>query len=159
MRRIHFWLRLTALGCMLISLFFYQKAAVARAEVMAENEAQIAEREAYNKEIERKIKEAEAEAQGTEARGCYNDGVYTGTAMGFGGEITVSVTIENGFIVSIDVPSHELEDPAYYAMAEALLSDIVNEQYADVDTVTGATFSSQGLINAAAEALGKADPS
>ena len=88
--------------------------------------------------------------------GGYKDGTYEGTGMGFGGEITVSVTVADGKVAEITVLSADGEDPAYYDQALAVLDEIVSAQSADVDTVSGATFSSTGLIDAAADALGKA---
>lgn len=88
--------------------------------------------------------------------GGYKDGTYEGTGIGFGGEITVSVTVADGRVTDIAVLSADGEDPAYYDQALAVLDEIVSAQSAEVDTVSGATFSSTGLIDAAADALGKA---
>lgn len=98
------------------------------------------------------IEKTEAPADG------YVDGVYTGTAEGFGGDITVQVTISGGKIVSVDILSAEDETPSYLKQAEAVTGRIVAAQSTDVDVVSGATYSSTGIINAAAEALNKAKP-
>ncbi|MCC8029688.1 MAG: FMN-binding protein [Lachnospiraceae bacterium] len=86
----------------------------------------------------------------------YIDGVYQGTAAGFGGDITVEVTIENGSITDLTIISAEKEDGAYLAMAEDIIESILEAQSTDVDTISGATFSSGGIKNAAAEALADA---
>lgn len=88
----------------------------------------------------------------------YADGVYTGTAEGFGGDITVQVTISGGKIVSVEIISAEDETPSYLKQAERVTDRIVAAQSTDVDVVSGATYSSCGIINAAAEALEKAKP-
>lgn len=94
----------------------------------------------------------EASASGTSA-GNYVDGVYKGEADGFGGKISVSVSVENGQISDITVLSHDGEDGTYYSMAEKIIPTIIEQQSADVDTISGATFSSTGIKNAVAEAL------
>ena len=73
--------------------------------------------------------------------------------MGYGGRIHVTVSVINGYVETIDVDEHSAEDPAYYAMAETVLKKIMDDQSTEVDTVSGATFSSAGLIQAVAAAL------
>ncbi len=87
--------------------------------------------------------------------GGYVDGVYTGTGTGFRGKITVQVTISDGDIASILVLSSEDDEP-YFTNASALLSDIIAKQSTNVDTVSGATYSSNGLIEAVRNALSQA---
>ena len=86
----------------------------------------------------------------------YKDGTYTGEADGFGGPIQVKVTVENGEITVIEVVSAEKEDGAYLSMAKDIIPKIIDAQSADVDTVSGATFSSTGIKNASEQALEKA---
>ena len=114
----------------------------------AENAAAIAEVEAYNREIEKQIAEAEGRSASP-----YADGAYEGSAEGFGGAIRVKVTISDGDIADIEVLEAAGEDPAYYSQAESVLGEILSTQGVNVDTVTGATFSSTGLINAVTAAL------
>lgn len=88
----------------------------------------------------------------------YVDGVYDGTAEGFGGDITVQVSISNGDIASIEIISAEDETPSYLVEASVMIDRILGAQNLDVDTVSGATYSSVGIINAVADALSKAMP-
>lgn len=83
----------------------------------------------------------------------YIDGTYSGSAQGYGGLIEVEVTVESGNIVRIDVISADMEDALYLSMAEGLIDDIIAQQDTDVDTVSGATFSSKGIIGAVEDAL------
>lgn len=87
----------------------------------------------------------------------YKDGTYTGSGTGFkGGTTTVSVTIKNGKISSIETVSNE-DTPRFYDRVEnAIMDEIVSSQSTDVDTVSGATFSSRGIISAVENALSKA---
>lgn len=85
----------------------------------------------------------------------YKDGVYTGSAQGYGGITTVEVTISNGHIVDIKILSHH-DDSPYINNASSLIDAIINAQSTNVDAVSGATYSSSGIINAVRDALSKA---
>ncbi len=86
----------------------------------------------------------------------YRDGEYEGSAKGFGGEIVMKVTIENGEIADIEIESADKEDRAYLESASSIVNDMLDAQSADVDTVSGATFSSTGIREATKQALEKA---
>lgn len=85
----------------------------------------------------------------------YKDGTYYGTGTGFAGTIKVKVVIKSGKISSIDMVSHS-DGGSYMSKASALLSRIVSKQSTNVDTVSGATYSSAGLIKAVRNALSQA---
>lgn len=164
MKQSNFWIKLLSLLITVGFLLYYQTAAFARAEAVAENEAAVAEAEAYNREIEREneailraseTSEAEPEEPEIET-GPYADGVYEGEGTGYGGVIRVKVTVENGFLESIEVIEHSGEDPAYYMLAETLVDEMLRAQSADIDAASGATFSSAGIKQAAASALEQA---
>ena len=86
----------------------------------------------------------------------YKDGKYTGQGTGYGGTIQVQVTINQGEIAYIDVLSATKEDKAYFDMAVKIIDVIKENQSTDVDTVSGATFSSTGILNGVKQALEKA---
>lgn len=90
-------------------------------------------------------------------KGTYPDGRWEGGAKGFGGMITVLVTVENGTISEIEITSADGEDKAYLSMAEDIIPKIIEAQSADVDTVSGATFSSTRIRDAVSEALKQAE--
>lgn len=98
--------------------------------------------------------EEDAENSGQGAR--YVDGTYEGEGQGFGGTIRVQLTVADGRISEIHVVSAEKEDSSYLAMAEDLLPAILQNQSADVDTISGATYSSTGIKKAASQALAQA---
>jgi uncharacterized protein with FMN-binding domain len=86
--------------------------------------------------------------------GKYTDGVYTGTGIGFRGETSVTVTVENGEITDITINSFK-DDQQFFSRAESgVISAILQSQDTDVDAVSGATFSSNGIKEAVADALG-----
>lgn len=87
----------------------------------------------------------------------YEDGVYQGEAQGYGGKVVVELTIEDGILTDLNILSAKQEDTAYLEAASALLETILEEQSTDVDVVSGATFSSNGILHATEEALRKAE--
>ena len=101
------------------------------------------------------IDTAYAAVSGENASGL-KDGTYEGTAKGYGGPLTVSVTVKKGRIETIDIISHAGEDAAYYNMAAATAEDILSAQTPDVDTVSDATFTSNAIKNAVITALQQA---
>ncbi len=84
------------------------------------------------------------------------NGTFSGSARGYGGTVGVKVTIYGGKIKSIIIVSHSGETPAFFEKAKAVVTKILASQSVNVDTVSGATYSSNGIINAVADALSKA---
>ena len=91
--------------------------------------------------------------------GGYTDGTYTGSGTGFGGTITVQVTVSNHKIVSINILDASSETASYFANAQGVISRIISSQSPNVDAVSGATYSSNGIISAVQNALSQAIPS
>lgn len=88
--------------------------------------------------------------------GDYKDGTYTGVADAYAPDLTVSITIEDNAITEITITDHN-ETPGFYEDAfERVPELIISSQNTDVDTVSGATMSSQGIIVAVENALAKA---
>lgn len=87
-------------------------------------------------------------------QGQYKDGIYEGSGTGFrGGTTTVSVTVENGNISDVQVVSYEDDKPFFSRAEEIVISQIIENQSSDVDTVSGATYSSLGIMEAVENAL------
>lgn len=85
----------------------------------------------------------------------YKDGTYYGSGTGFGGTTTVSVVISGGKIVDITIQSTN-DDSSYIQSASAVIARIISGQTTNVDTVSGATYSSVGIIQAVRNALSQA---
>ena len=85
----------------------------------------------------------------------WKDGTYYGSGTGFNGEVKVKVVIANGQISDISVISHN-DDSSFMGQAEGLISEIISTQSTNVDAVSGATYSSRGIINAVRAALKQA---
>lgn len=89
----------------------------------------------------------------------YVDGTYTGSGTGFGGTITVQVTVSNHQIAAINILDASSETAAYFANAQGVIGKILASQSPNVDAVSGATYSSNGIIQAVQNALSQAMPS
>lgn len=125
-----------------------QEAAIAQAKSDAKDKDNAAKEDA---------EETDTEEESDDSENVYKDGTYTGSAQGFGGTITVQVTLASDEITDIQVTSAPGEDSAYLSQGEGVISAIISAQSTDVDTISGATFSSTGIINAVVDALGKAE--
>ena len=86
------------------------------------------------------------------------DGTYQGQAEGAQGEIVLEITVENGDIVDVEIieesETEHLAKPAYEELEEQLLV----EQTADLDVVSGATYTSEAYMEAVQQAIDKASP-
>ena len=144
----HFWIKTCNLILVVALLFGYQ--AVVQSRAQKETIA----------ELEYELQQKTVSGQPEEADGAdspYADGTYAGEAQGYGGTVAVELTVENGKITDLTITSAEKEDTAYLDAASAVIDSILEQQSTDVDTVSGATFSSNGILHAAEDALRKAE--
>lgn len=131
-------------ACVVISLSGYQTKA---SEPSKDKKHQVSERVTDT--------ETENTAEDTQtATGSFElaDGVYKGSATGFSGPVTVAVTIMDKKITSIDILS-STDDEAFFNRAKGVIDRIIASQSFDVDVVSGATYSSNGIIGAVKNAL------
>ncbi|HEY5584705.1 MAG TPA: FMN-binding protein [Ruminiclostridium sp.] len=99
------------------------------------------------------LEQLNAQFEGAELK----DGVYTGEATGYRPGLKVSVKIENNSIINVEVTDHNEVNQRFYSIPIKLIPPaIVQNQTLDVDMVSGATFTSVGIINAVNDALSKA---
>lgn len=92
-----------------------------------------------------------ASPEGTEATGGVS-GTFTGSSAGMQGTITVEMTVENGVITNVELTEcHESAGVCDVAL-ERIPQQIVEHQTTTLDTVTGATFASRGIMMAAEKA-------
>ena len=83
----------------------------------------------------------------------FTDGTYRGSAQGYGGLVTVDVTVSGGRIESIEIVSAPGETDTFFNRAKGVIDSILMAQNTDVDVVSGATYSSNGIIAAVENAL------
>ncbi|MGN0470944.1 MAG: 4Fe-4S binding protein [Acutalibacteraceae bacterium] len=94
-----------------------------------------------------------SEISDTDSTGKYKNGTYSGTGSGFRGNIDVTVTVSGGKITDITVNSYNDDKEFFEKAKNKIISEIISEQDTAVSTVSGATFSSNGIIEAVSNAL------
>ncbi|WP_071392986.1 FMN-binding protein [Bacillus tuaregi] len=85
------------------------------------------------------------------------DGDYEGRAEGMHGDLVVNVSIEEGKISKVDIVEHAESPGVSDGAIEQVPQSIVEQQSTEVDTVTGATSTSNTIITAVNDALSKAE--
>lgn len=137
---------LVVAACVVISLSTYQAKA---SEPSKDKKQQVSESMADTETVTENATEDTQTATGSFDLA---DGVYKGSATGFSGPVTVAVTIMDKKITSIDILS-STDDEAFFNRAKGVIDRIISSQSLDVDVVSGATYSSNGIIGAVKNAL------
>lgn len=137
---------LVVAACVVISLSAYQAKA---SEPSKDKKQQVSESMA---DTETETENATEDTQTATGSFDLADGVYKGSATGYRGSVTVAVTILDKKIVSIDILSAS-DDEAFFNRAKGVIDRIISSQSLDVDVVSGATYSSNGIIGAVKNAL------
>ena len=89
-----------------------------------------------------------------DAGGNFQNGIYTGTGEGYRGKVMVTVKVADGKITELVLDDYA-DDKSYMERAKnRIFQEMISRQNTDVDTVSGATYSSNGLIEAVNKALG-----
>ena len=101
--------------------------------------------------------QTDSEETSDDSDNVYKNGTFEGSGTGYGVTITVQVTLEDDTIIAVSVVSAPGEDSAYLSQGENVINSIISEQNTDVDTISGATFSSTGILEAVNDALSKAE--
>lgn len=99
---------------------------------------------------------ADSDAVTPEVQGGYKDGVYEGTGKGNNGDIKVEVTVEGGNIVSVVLKEHGETEGIFEAAEKNVTAEIIRTQKAEVDAVSGATNTANGIMEAVEQALSTA---
>ena len=179
MKNQNFYMRVISLLLVILAVLFYNSSMKAQAnekEIAAltdkvdtlqeqQNELLSALETSYVNRMQNQAASAgsgssDADTAGDDKTTDTSDGnVSDADAEGYGGTIQVEVTLAGDEITSINVVSAPGEDSAYLSQAESVIDSILSAQSTDVDTVSGATFSSTGILNAVDAALGKAENS
>lgn len=100
-----------------------------------------------------------SDSQGSDANsasGAYKDGEYLGKASAYNGNVEVKVTISGGKITAIDIVKTKDDEEYFFDAQKKVIPEILEKQSTDVDTVAGATTSSEGIAHAVQKALEEA---
>ena len=79
-----------------------------------------------------------------------------GVLLGYNSVLDVRAKEDEIARLSAQVAGNGQSDSAYLTMAKDMIPKIIDAQSADIDTISGATFSSTGIKNASEQALEKA---
>ena len=84
----------------------------------------------------------------------YTAGTYSASAKGFGGDVTVTLTVDSDKITDVVVEGND-ETPAVGGAAlETLQKEILDKQSSEIDVVSGATVTSTAVQEATAVPAG-----
>lgn len=86
----------------------------------------------------------------------YNNGTYTAKSYGYDGDVEITITIENDLITNITGLSQESDNWYFDNAKTKVFNEILNQQQADVDACSGATFSSNAIMSAVKSVLNMA---
>ena len=141
------WINTILIICALVG---FQNVANAREKVVERHEQKNNQiKEAWEKESKEINKQAGVKL--------YKDGVFEGSGKGFGGDIVVTVGIKNDEITKVEIIKAGSETPEYIErVKKELLPNIKKKGLENVDVVSGATLSSNGVLDAVDKALMKA---
>ena len=90
------------------------------------------------------------------AENVYTPGTYAAQAKGFGGVVSVSVTFDEKGMTDVQVEAPDETSGIGSVAAEKLPAAILNAQSAQVDTVSGATFTSKAVMSAVEDCIAQA---
>ena len=141
-----FWTKLAGVVLVILILVTYQGQARKLSAMRTELEQD-------EKKAEELLKQSQESNGSGSGQSRYEDGTFTGTGTGFSGDMTCEVTVKGGKITNIEILETN-DDSAYLDKAKGLIDEIISKQTTDeVDTVSGATYSSNGIISAVEDAL------
>lgn len=83
----------------------------------------------------------------------FTPGTYEGTGKGYGGDIKVSVTVDETSITDIEVVEQTETEGVGGAALPTLVDKVLSAQSVNIDGVSGATYTSDGFLTAVREAI------
>lgn len=105
---------------------------------------------------EDKLKDTQDTGEEVDENIVYKDGTYEGAGKGYHGEIKAEVTVSEGKISDVEILEQSETETIYESAEEPVIKSIIESNSYNVDTVSGATKSSRGIMAAVKDALEKA---
>ncbi|MDI9412740.1 MAG: FMN-binding protein, partial [Bacillota bacterium] len=106
--------------------------------------------------IENALGAGEDTSESTQSQKSFNisvgDGVYQGSAKGFGGDLVIEVTIKSGEITELEIVESK-ETPFIAEGAFKRLIPAIIEAQGPVDMISGATVTSNAVMEALENAI------
>ena len=110
--------------------------------------------EVKQEEVKEETSKDEKETESTTELGTLS-GEYEGSAQGYGGDINVKVSMENGEITAIDVEENETGAVGGQGL-KRIKDKVIAQNTTDLDNISGATVSSAAFLSAVNDAIEKA---
>jgi uncharacterized protein with FMN-binding domain len=85
----------------------------------------------------------------------YPDGIYYGTGTGYAGDLTLGIAISNKTLKAAVITKTK-DDDSFLTKAKTILEKAVVTQNIELDAVSGATYSSNGILEALGNAMNEA---
>ena len=86
----------------------------------------------------------------------FKDGTYTAVGTGIGGDVEVIAEVKDGEIVSITLGQHGETEGIFEGAVDGVIPEIIKGQTTEVDTVSGATITSNAIIEAVEDIMDQA---
>ena len=86
----------------------------------------------------------------------FKDGTYTAVGTGIGGDVEVIAEVKDGEIVSITLGEHGETEGIFEGAVDGVIPQIIKGQTTEVDTVAGATITSNAIIEAVEDIMNQA---
>ncbi|MBN2796574.1 MAG: 4Fe-4S binding protein [Clostridia bacterium] len=143
-----------------LTIYLEEQARLEAARLQAEKERleaeKIAQEEARKKQEEEDKQAEETAAQEASSNTLYSDGIYKATVTGYRSGLVVQIEIKNDVIQSIEVLEHHETKSYFNFAAPKMISRILETNSINVDVVSRATRTSQGIKNGVQACLNKA---
>lgn len=119
----------------------------------SETDSSISGNQTVSSDSQAETDSSASDSESSSSDGTYQDGTYEGSGTGLRGTTGVSVVVSGGKITSISITSYQDDDQYFNRAKNTIISEVISAQGIDVNTVSGATFSSNGILEAIADAL------
>ena len=86
----------------------------------------------------------------------FKDGTYTAVGTGIGGDVEVIAEVKDGEIVSITLGQHGETEGIFEGAVDGVIPEIIKGQTTEVDVVSGATITSNAIIEAVEDIMNQA---
>lgn len=95
-------------------------------------------------------------SSGKDSAGVYTPGSYTASAKGFGGDVTVTVTVDANSVTDVEITGADETPTVGGAALEELTKQVKEAGSSEIDGVSGATLTSNAVKEATESALEEA---
>ncbi|MBE6866829.1 MAG: flavocytochrome c [Ruminococcaceae bacterium] len=102
------------------------------------------------------VEKEDTSAVKPEVEANFKDGTYTAVGTGIGGDVEVIAEVKDGEIVSIVLGEHGETEGIFEGAVDGVIPEIIKGQTTEVDVVSGATVTSNAIIEAVEDIMDQA---